>query len=298
MTKAVLRWALPLAALLVVGSIGGWMTGSLRATDGATDTTALASASPVMGLAAAIGALLLAVAAGVFTSHLIGSAFGMWACGLALMMAAWRFGTVDQILLRERASSPLISMAIEGLILGLIGFVGCAAIVAAGRREDARLAELHPGAPPIPASFRDALVGALKSKELPLVIIAGAIGALLAAWLIGQSPAKGQAIAGAFGAGIAAGAVGRFAGAFIEDSAPASAYMLAMALASTLGPVVALVAGGSGVVDASLRGSLIGTANLIPMDWLAGAFMGLPIGLRWVGAHVQQGEPSRASASR
>jgi hypothetical protein len=67
------------------------------------------------------------------------------------------------------------------------------------------------------------------------------------------------------------------------------AFFGAMAILGVAGPVVAAVlpGGNGGVVRASYAGTLFPLGLSMPLDWLAGAFLGIPMGLSWAGSMTE-----------
>jgi len=118
---------------------------------------------------------------------------------------------------------------------------------------------------------------------LPVAIIAGAA----AGWFIGVNPHKGQAVFAAIAAGVIGGAAGRLVD--FEVSLPS--LMLPIVVLAVLGPLSGYaMAGGGGaqVVQAAYKGTLFPLANITALDWIAGALLGIPMGVAWAGSMTEK----------
>lgn len=274
MPKAFIRWTLYLAAVLAVGPFVGALTAWLRAPDGGSDATPLVSTSPALGLAAAIAAVLAALIVGVIGARLVGAKAGMSAAGLVLAWAAWRTGTIDQIIRGNGTGDVLWRLAAEGVIFGVAG-VALAFVVAALARADHEDKEAHAGAP-----ARRLSPGAMAGP-----VIAGVIAGGAAAWLIAQTPLKGQAFAGAVVGAMFAAAAGRL----IDMRAGLATLAIPVAVLAILGPLSGIVMGASpNMLVAGRNGALFPLANILPLDWIAGGLLGIPLGIGWAASLVEK----------
>jgi hypothetical protein len=106
---------------------------------------------------------------------------------------------------------------------------------------------------------------------LAIVLAAGAT------WVVAQETIKGQT----FAAAIAAGLLGTFGGRLISSRASIGVFVAAIAVLAAVSPAAATFYHSSdpALVRASLAGSLFPPARLMPLDWIAGAFVGIPMGL-------------------
>lgn len=260
MRTAILRWTIYLLALFVFGPLAGMLTGSLRATDGGPDATLLVNATPAMGILVGLGAVAIALAVGIGAALLLGAQPGMTATGLVLAWSAWRTGDVLELIRTAHSAAPLRSLALEGLLFGLLAIVVASAVTAVGRRLHTESARRLFGEKPLPV--------------LAVGLVAGAI----AAWLVAVTPLKGQAVISGVAAGIFAAAAGRL----VDPQAPIPILAAPVFLLAALAPLSGfLVRGHADVVHAAYAGALFPTANITPLDWIAGAFLGVPFGISW-----------------
>ena len=260
MKAAILRWTLYLAALLVLGPLAGSLTGALHGVDGSPDATPLVSSAPVPGVLAALGAMVIALAGGAVAAVLIGVDGAFSVAGLILAWAAWRSGVVNELIRTAHSARPLFSLAIEGLLFGAVALAVACAVAAAGKRQPTDPVHRFFGTRPLP------------------VIATGFVAAAVGAWLVAVTPLKGQAMAGAMVGGILAAAAGRLA----DPEAPVPLLTAPVLILAIIAPLTGFVTkGGADVVQAAYQGALFPTANITPLDYIAGAFLGVPIGVSW-----------------
>lgn len=287
MVNALLRWIVPLAALFALGPVAARLTGTLRALDGGPDATMLVCAQPVQGLIVGVGAVLLAIIAGVFAAVLIGGRMGLFCAGLVLAWGAWATGRVDLIIASAQSGGPLSRIAIEGVIIGALGVLGSAAILLMPSRRAvpgaAGGAAAHAALPTEPRAIRE--------KTGPMgALVAMLVGAVVL-WLLAQETLKGQTIAAATFASLLGAAAGRV----VAPYANAMWFFIGLCALGVISPLAAMMihgtgaAGGlDGVTQAALANRLFRPANVLPMDLLAGAFLGVPMGLAWAGSMVER----------
>ncbi len=289
MTRTILKWALPLAALLVAGPLWSLAVGSLRAPDGGHDVTFVHSQSIPMSLLIGVGAFAVAGLLGFLAARLFGPRVGVFVWGLGLLWPAWVTGRMGVILRTNPETGVLVALAIEALILGGGAIVGVAFLArchdaATHASDDTK--RVIPFAHNFVAQIRDTF----KTSAGLASLATGAIAAIGLAWVIGQTDMRGQALLAAFGAGIGAAVAGRLVGTSMSKDAPIAATFLAVALAGVLAPLIAVGYPGTGNLAASvMQHDLPGFLALQPADWAIGLLLGVPTGLSWVGEleHVE-----------
>ncbi len=272
MRQGITRWTIYLLALCIVGPAAGAMLETLRGADGSHAASPLFCTNPGMGMLAGLAAVGLALVMGLLASKFVNVAAGFSAAGIVMAWAAWKTGDIDGMIRTSQSGGPLLSQALEGAVFGVLGaglgWMIWRAGVAAEKGQS-----LVPDAK---------LVRGL-STTLPVAVIAGAA----AAWFIGISPMKGQAVFGAIGAGVIGAAAARLMD--MEVSLPS--LMLPIVALAVLGPLSGYaMAGGGGaqVVHAAYKGSLFPLANITALDWIAGALLGIPLGVAWAGSMVEK----------
>jgi hypothetical protein len=211
MKAGTIRWIFYLAALLIVGPLAGSLMARLFAADGGPDASPLVSTQPGMGIALALAVLLLALVLGAAAARFCGTKPGLSTAGIVVAWAAWRTGTIDQMIRTAQSGQPLMRQAMEGALLGVVSIGIVLIISAAGARhrepnEASRPTETYGFSAALSRNAR-ALANSFKPPAvaaLPIAILAGGV----VAGLIAATPLKGQAVfAATFGA-VAAAAAG------------------------------------------------------------------------------------------
>jgi hypothetical protein len=270
MRSAIIRWTMYMAALLVVGPIAGLCTGWLRAPDGSSFAAPFASTEPVLGTVAAFGALALALVLGAVAGRLEGIRAGFTTAGLVVAWAAWRTGPVDQIVRANDSAGVLGRLAAEGLLFGAAGVALAVAISAVSKRDSHHLGGRL-------------LAGTSGLAAIGVGVLAGAA----IAWLVARTPLKGQAVAAAITGGVAIGAAGRLA----DLSATLPSLCIPIAVLAILGPLSGLVVGAgnaASLLTAGRNGTLFPLANILPLDWIAGGLLGIPLGVTWAASMIEK----------
>lgn len=312
------RWTFPLIGLLGVGPLAAWPIMLLRAPDGAWDTTPILSDSPAMGLLAGAAALLLAGLWGLLTSLITSVRYGLFTTGLVLAWVTWSTGTTDLIMRTEHAAGHYWRLPIEGLIFGLIAVLIAGIIAGASRRPAAAehgrtrtdAAGAHPSGPvafqvlngvlrgvsgTIALFRRDEEEDGANLGQRALIVLAASLIGALATWFVAVEALKGQA----FAAAVVGSLLGATAGEMVASSgrsdaarAPVPLFFLAATILAIAGPIAAMAAhsGPAGVAQAATTAHLLPISRLLPLDWLAGAFVGVPIGLTWADALVDRAQ--------
>jgi len=297
MLEAALRWIIPLAALLILGPMAGLLTAALHAPDGSTHSTILLNQTPLLGLVAVAAAFALATLAGVISSRLHGPSAGLFTAGLVLAWSAWGTGNIDQILRRTQSGSIFWTLAIEGAIVGVLGCLAAAVILACARRpaNDVAPETASPGllggiirqfrdiaGPPGDGDDENAKRLAAAGVAFILALGAAAIGA----WLLARESLKGQTLAAAVVAGVLAAGIGH-AG---DQRARATLFFAVLAILAIAAPLAAALkySDPAGAVRAAYASSLLPLARIMPLDWIAGAFLGIPIGISWAGSMLEK----------
>lgn len=264
MTRTIIIWICLALAALVAGPIAGEITGSLRALDGSEAATALLSTSSVMGLVKTLAAVGLAGLIGLITARLGSLSTGFAAASLTLCWAAWRSGRIDEILRRTQSASTFWTLAAESAILGVAGLLAAWAIIYSAPTPDTGgAAETKRESP----WSTDGLTAA------GLAVVVGGFSAMF----IARSEMVGQT----FAAALVAAMLGTTVGRVVRPNAPFIAFFIAGVALSILAPVAASFLHDQSLPSALNSGDLTPIARIMPLDWLAGMFMGVPLGAAW-----------------
>ncbi len=272
MPKAILRWIIYFGAVLAVGPIAGATTAWLRGPDGGTEATPLVSVSPVLGLGAGMLGVFLALCVGLVGARAVGVKAGMSAAGLVLAWAAWRTGTVDQIIRANHSGRVLLPRRTAGVGVALL-------LARLGTADHHDGSEGRLDAEQGPRAF------GLDTKHLAGPIAAGLVAGGAVAWAVAQTPLKGQAVAGAIIGSIFAAAAGRL----VDYRAALPTLAIPIALLAVLGPLSGTVMGASpDLLVGGRNGALFPLANILPLDWIAGGLLGIPLGVAWAGSVMEK----------
>lgn len=273
-------WAVLLLCLFGLGPALTLAMGGVRGGDGGTDATFLLSASAPSGIFAMALILVVAGGVGVAASRLLGINAGLGAFAMTLIAPAMRLGELVPILRWAESPGAFRVMAIEGVILAIAAAFAALLIERVSRSSH----ELQKADAPKLLSMDSAIA-------MGVALAAGA----LAAWVIAREPTKGQSIFAGVAAGIGGGAAGRI----VAIRAPLAALALGVMLVGVLGPVLGMVLAGSDALRAAYEMRLPALSHPIPLDWLAGSMLGLPLGLSWAASVIEKrsGAP-RAGESR
>ena len=231
---------------------------------GAMPTIALSPS--VIDTLVAVTAVLLASCLCAFAAARVSRAgVGLLAGGLVVVWADLQSANLDQLLTAVRDGSVLISLAIEGAIVLAVGL----AIV---------LASYRGAGDPI------ATLGVRKAGKPVSVpgLVTGLVGAATLATLLAANPLKLQCIVAATAAGAAAGVAVRLS---MPDWAAGPGVLILGVLA-----ILAPLAGWSMVADpvgGHTASDMIPIAKIMPLDWLAGALIGVPIGRFWTAGTME-----------
>lgn len=288
MTQLLLKWIVVLVALFAAGPLAASLVAPLHLADGSHAASLFTDGSFLHGLGAGLGVLAMATVMGVIGGTLISRDMGLLVAGFVVAWAAWRFSSVDRAVSRVGGSGMLVTLAIEGLVIGLAGAAISIAVSTTAREKQGRAGVL--------GSFLD------DEPQAPLpmatLVTSGVIGAAAAGvvvWIIAGEPTRGQCVMGAVIGGIACGAASQLSASMQRLRLGILPPMLAIALLATVGPLVTMKMHGSSLVELAMGGRLFPLGKLGPMDWLAGALLGVPIGLAWANSMLEK-DPAAATA--
>lgn len=289
MTQLILKWTVVLLALFAAGPFAASIVSPLRLSDGSHAASLLTDGSTIQGLLAALAILAIASALGLISGRLIARDMGLTVAGLVLAWAAWRFSTVDRALARTGDTSMPTILALEGLLVCLAGTaIACA--IAATSRERKPIAGIlgeFTGEQPLGET--------LEPSRLAIAGVAGIAGAVAVVWLVANQATKGQCVMAAVLGGIACGAAAQLSATVNRIRLGILAPMLAMTLLAAAAPLIARAIEGSQLIAHATAGTLFPLGKLGPLDWLAGALLGVPVGLAWANSMIEK-DPATAAA--
>lgn len=268
MKHAVLKWISLAVAVLLLGPVAGNLTGRVRGTDGGPKATALLCEAPAKGVAVAAATLALAAVAGVLGGRLAGPRTGLFSAGLVVAWGAFETARLDTIIRRTHSLSSLWTLAMEGALLAALGIAAALVILKTSKRERGTEYGVSPFS-------KDSLTGAV------VAIVVGAVAAILVAR---TSKDVGQAL----GAAIAAGVAGTLVGRVVAHHAPIGVFVVAGMLLAMVGPASGAFVNGTSIVERVYAGNEFALARMMPMDWIAGILLGVPVGASWAASMVDK----------
>jgi hypothetical protein len=280
MTRTIIRWSLYLAAALVLGPLAGQLVAQVEAADGGRHATALVGGSIGRGWVMTLGGWGLAAVTGLAAARLLGLRVGLTVGGLVMVWAAARSGSVEEILRITGSRGALVSMAIEGAVIGLLTAGLLAAMVLAARPNSGH--DTLDGDDDIEGAR--SLAAKMRTPGFALsTAVAVAVGAAMV-WLLAREGLKLQTIGAVTLGAIMMGAAGRLA----DHRSPSVFIGLAITILAVAGPLIAMTMQGAGVVDAAYAGMLHPLARPAPLDWAAGALLGSRWGLDWASSLMEK----------
>jgi len=264
MREAILKYGFFYGALLVVGAIAWRLTSLATDAGGGHGASLLNSANVGLSVAVGLAAVLLAVGTGLVAGKFVSPSGGLLDMGVVLAWGAYGFGTLRQIVAAkvnadtgEGTGSVLIKLAIEAAIVGALVTAAAWLIERTGRKVEV-------GDEP-------------KQWAWSTTLLCGVVGSIAGVWLIAQSGYKGQIIGAAMVGGVIAG----IAAYAMDHNAKLWPLVAGCAIVSIGGPVFAMATGGN---DRALHAAVVAAtvprwASLTGLDGMAGACLGIPVGL-------------------
>ena len=284
MSHVLQRWTVLLVSLLVLGPVAGLLVATLRAPDGGAHASLFLNTSPAWGAVIGLLVFALAAAGGVPAARVGGVGHGYFCAGLVLAWAAWATGQIDRILHRAQSASTMYALTGEAVFVGALGLALGVLLLRISKDpapDSAGQDRTHHSHHVEPRS--------LWNNSTPQALLIGAAVGGVIAWLVAQDTLKGQT----FAAAAFAGMLGATAGRTSAPNASAVTFVAAIMLLAIVSPIVAtfMHAGDLGPARAAVAGRLFSLARPLPLDWVAGAFFGIPLGLSWAASMIDRHAP-------
>lgn len=291
MRKAIFEWVSLVLAVLILGPVAGTLPAMLRSAAGSGQTSALTSTTPVLGIILALCGLALATVVGMFGSKTVTRPMGMACAGFVLVWVACRFGRAEMIF--RESGSPTTAAWLMALEAAILAIPALWVVTMVQRPRPFEFDEGILAIAEVRTGLMDGLRAVARDHRALLAVAAAAAGAVLGCSLGSISLMKGQCVFAGVLAGIGAGCAGGLLIAGLE-SRPALAPYLGVLLVAIGAPIFAIFKHGAGLGNAAVTGDLVPIGRLIPMDWIAGMFLGVPWGLSWVSGMVKEHVPATA----
>lgn len=247
---------------------------------GTTGPTLLQAQSPVAAVIAVTLGLLGATIVGAVVGRLTNALVGLFVAGAGLGALAFRFGSIEDLAF---ANGSLKLLALETLIFSVLVLLSTIVIFkVAGPLDDID--------PP------DDDYKPIKSIAISA---AAAILVLPVVWFFAQSALRGQTMTATWLGGMIAGLAARLLTPQTQPKLIFASACLIGAVGHMIGAFVIGSATGGGITSAFIVRTIPAVSMPLPIDYAAGALMGVSMGLGWARSflHTEQDETSQASAA-
>lgn len=281
---ATLRWTLIILCALAIGPIAASLLQHVRDVDGGHAISMLVSES-VGSSIIAVGVVLAAAAAMAALGAKIFSPTVAFPCaGLIAGWGAWRTGTLEEMIRRSRSGNDQVTFAIENAIIVAVAVV-IALIIARLSRRTASPANTKPT---FISWFGDVDRHGKLASMMLASFASAAVAAGVAGYLGAATMAKGQAVFAAVLAGIAAGVVAQMVSRSQSGNVTPALPIAAAIIPAIAGPLVAKFLHADKIVAATFAGNVFPLARIMCMDWACGLLLGVPVGMGWAGAMLDE----------
>jgi hypothetical protein len=275
MSKVLTRNVALFGGMIVTGLICARATPFLSSMRGEHGPTILNAQLPIMAVLAVTTALACVV------GRVVNAAVGLFVLGAGVFVLDDRLAGIRELVYAQPNQSTLFIMAIETLILAVMGLVMVMIVFrVTGGFHDVE-PDTHGHRPHWLTSN-----SALKSAAAGILVIP-------IVWLVAQSPLKGQTIAAVFVGAMLAGLVGRLLAPHVQ---PILVYVSPM-IFGAVGHVVAGVLTRMPLDEAYISGALSALARPMPLDYLAGSLLGVSFGLGWAKSFLHHEQAHAATQS-
>lgn len=302
MLKGLLKFADSLLAFAVLGPALAALFATLRAYDGEAHTTPLTCATPLRGGLYLVAAFVAAAALGLTSGRVFSRGRGIWIAGLTLVWVSLAGANVRQLLGDLDGPTNLVPLIFEAVLLIPLTALFAALVEATSPISGDEQGQ--PGHPSLPPLGFDGIRAALEPRTFLACLAAAVVAASVVGWLAAITPYKGQALFAAFLGGIAAGWASAFAASTSHHGRPSSLIPAVISL-----PLVAALTflflkfSANGAVIAQTRAiasesgnQLFALGRILPLDWLAGGLLGVPVGANWAASMVDRHHHADAHA--
>lgn len=263
MKQALLRWILIGLAVLAVGPFLAMVVGLIDGPAGGPRTAFITSSPIASGLLALI-AVGVAGLFGWMAARVSTIGLGLFCAGGATGWLAYHEATTEELIRASQSVAPLWTLTFEAVVFAAVGLVMTVGIL--GKR----------GRP----SLDEEVIGPQAALGAGVSLLIAAIGA----WVLARESTPGQALA-------ATGIASMFAIAAGKSVAPSAALISCVAgvlLVSIIGPAAGATLHGGEIVELAYSNTLFPLARLSPLNWLAGVWMGAPIGVVWAASMLEK----------
>jgi len=243
---------------------------------GTIGPTLLQAQSPAAAVIAVSLGLMGATIVGAIVGRLTNALVGLFIVGAGLGALAFRFGSIGDLAF---ANGSLMFLAVETVIFSVLVLLSTYVVYKiAGPLEDID---------PPDDDYN-------KTKSL-FLSAAAAIIMLPIVWFIAKSELRGQTLAATFFGCMLAGLASRL----IAPNTQPKLIFATACLVGAVGHMYGAYVVGTNIESAFIQETIPALSMPLPIDYAAGALMGVSMGLGWARSflHHEQDETSRASAA-
>lgn len=247
---------------------------------GTIGPTLLQAQAPAAAVIAVILGMIGATIAGAIVGRLTNALVGLFVVGAGLGALAFRFGSFEDLAF---ANGSIKVLAVETVLFSVLVLFSTYAIYKfAGPLDDID--------PP------DDDYKPIKSIALST---AAAVLVLPVVWFFAQSALRGQTITATLFGGMIAGLAARLIAPQVQPKLIFVSVCLIGAVGHMIGAYVIGSATSGGITSAFIGRTIPAVSMPLPIDYAAGALMGVSMGLGWARSflHHEQDETSQASAA-
>lgn len=289
---ATLRWTLIILSALAVGPIAASLLSHVHDVDGGRAISMLVSESIGSSVIGVIAILAAAAAVAALGAKVFSPTVAFPCAGLVAGWGAWRTGTLEEMIRRSRSGGEQITFAIENTIIVAIA-VGIALLIARlSRRSTTSTTTTQSQTPATKPSLISWFGNVDRHGNLNNMLFASfassAVAAGLAGYLGAATMAKGQAVFAALLAGIAAGVVAQMVSRSQSGNVTPALPIAAAIIPAIAAPLVAKFLHGDKIVAATFAGTVFPLARIMSLDWACGLLLGVPVGMGWAGAMIDE----------
>ena len=247
---------------------------------GTIGPTLLQAQTPAAAVIAVTLGLIGATIAGAVVGRLTNALVGLFVVGAGLGALAFRFGSIADLAF---ANGSLQVLAVESVLFSVLVLFSTYAIYKfAGPLDD-----IDPPDDDYQPVKSIALSAAAAILVLPVV------------WFFAQSHLRGQTMTATWLGGMIAGLAARLLAPNTQPKLIFASACLIGAVGHMIGAYVIGFATSGGITSAFIESTIPAVSMPLPIDYAAGALMGVSMGLGWARSflHHEQDETSRASAA-
>lgn len=278
MLRAIAHQSFMVIALIVGATCTGLLAPALVNDRGTAGPLIFGSESVVAALAAVVACIVTATALGIVMARIANSAVGLFVLGGSLFGLAWRTASVTELARIAAESSagghPLLGACVEDLVWAVL----LAAASLALFRFGGALPDIEPnedGQVPSPCTSIDGWRA-----------VAAGVAVLPVVWLVARTTSSGQLIGAAFLGGMVAGLAARLISPHVQPVLVTPAVLVAAAIGHAW---VAFTVGAE-FPDLVRAGTLPQLGRPMPIQYAAGAAMGVAMGLGWAKSFLHHEE--------